>query len=318
MRELLKRFDPRRKKGPQIEYLTGERNTFTRHVRAEPWNYHMAKGLVQDLGVQKGTSLDVGTGNNPHIIPAMRDAGIDAHSIDLLHESEPAKPGVVKEVTKNGDSQYYWGDVADLDSPQSALQGKKFDLVTFWGSWMNSGSDLDNWTIKDMGQILAGTQGKSMKKMESAGKQKQIDVLQACKDALEQDGKIVIVSPRYAHHGGRYPLSHLVEEINHNHETIEHLKKLGAKKITVFAKSKEETEAIIDNVLEEIREDLTKRYGEHGNHFIDDILKGRETTLGEKGLVIYQHRLNLKGIRLLREHLKTNDMGIIDAVVGHF
>ncbi|MBW2982615.1 hypothetical protein KY343_07055 [Candidatus Woesearchaeota archaeon] len=111
---------------------------------------------------------------------------------------------------------------------------------------------------------------KIMKKTED-------NILSDCASILNEDGGILIVSSRYAYHGGGYPTDKLPEEKRMNLGLVKRFQDLGAKEVCLIGLSKDKISQdlstqrineIIEEMILEVMMD--KEMNEHSVSYLSD------------------------------------------------
>ncbi len=214
----------------------------------------LARFLIKKFNLQnRGPLLDVGFGANIHVANAFANEKMEAHAIDeQQHDHATGEPmwHAPRAVRVNEEGvNILSGDIADLDSEDSAIGNKKFGLILFNGSWAAGGN---NWTVA--GETMEGKYHNRPDKTESLVEfmdhEKEI-ILQSCKKHLTNNGLIGVVSSRYAFHGAGYDYSQLPDEKLSFVDVYDRFSRLGAKKIYLLGITQEGFDEMLKRSVEQ-------------------------------------------------------------------
>ena len=219
-----------------------------------------ARKLAQIIGLAPGQrTIDIGYGSCLAVAAALKEMGMDAYGLDSqdgLDKTRFDAPMFVPPYfhAEQRGVKTYCGTIEELLHPESELKGHRFDLFTFWGSWDSAGNnfavggemawfravkeaqerygeDINVYTHPAVDQMLKENRGK---------------ILSDCKSALNPDGRILIVSSRYAYHGAGYTTDKLPREKRMNLELVKRFRDLGAKEVYLIGLSKEKVTEDLD------------------------------------------------------------------------
>lgn len=206
-------------------------------------------------------TLDVGYGSNLAVMETFHRLGLDSYGLD----SQDAPKGRRAESSYNPPKfnavqngiKKYWGTIEELLNPESELNGQKFDLFVFWGSWDSGGN---NWAIgggemgwfravADLKKVYGPTtlEGGTFNPYDNPEVNEQLartkdKILEDCRASLNPNGGILIVSSRYAYHGAGFAIDQLPLEKRVNLRIAGKFADLGAREIYLFGLSKDEVQ----------------------------------------------------------------------------
>ena len=238
----------------------------------------LAKYIINKFNLSnKGPLLDVGFGSNIHISDTFKEEGIEAYAIDQqagdTNENRSMWGSPKLERKNDLGVEILSGDIAEINGNDSYLKDKSFGLVLFNGSWSSGGH---NWVVA--GAVL---EGKYYDRKEVVGTLNQFldnerdNILKSCKDRLNPNGLIGIISSRYAFHGAGYGFTSLPDEKVEFLDVINRFIKLKAKKIHIIGIS----QSGFDQVLSKSISELPEKYSEYktSNEGIESVRKQLKT-----------------------------------------
>lgn len=216
----------------------------------------LAHFLIQKLALKnRGALLDVGFGANIHISNTFTDEGIGAYAIDGQQSTGKSMWHAPRKVRTNEKGvEILSGDIADVDSEESQLKGKKFGLILFNGSWSSGGN---NWTVA--GEVMEAKYHDRPDKTEALVEfmdREKDKILKSCKERLTSNGLVGVVSSRYAFHGAGYGYSQLPDEKFSFIDVYDRFQRLGAKRIYLLGITQEG----FDQMLARSIEQFPKKY----------------------------------------------------------
>ncbi len=305
----------------------------------------LAYFFAKKLGLKKGDAVfDVGFGVNTYIMDGFQELGVEASGIELTktgvrkHEDQWHAPA--KEETTSAGAALYSGDIAELDSTESELRNRKFNLVLFNGSWTSSGN---NWTVG--GEVLEGkfhtqkpgTKGKNKTLSEFMDRAK-TDILGKCVKALAPDGKIGFVSSRYAFHGAGYSFGRLPDEKLDFLELARRMEALGAKKLRVIGLSAEGWRELLEKSWKASEDSLASLAGPAEGRYTPTLLEEAQveevsaqlqdaarlkpenlyTEFGDPESIGWQKVYNRQTLEYAKSRPEFGNVARIDALVAEF
>jgi len=285
------------KKRCVVKYVTktnpfGERLEFSK-----PKMIYNASLKLARLHSVKGSSLDVGPGENKAVSKSLNEMGVAAHTIDLHGDLYGADKVTLSEKKTSGKGRDFEGNVLFIHGNNSELKNKKFDWITFWASWGGFEGLSGNFTFDMTGNAMKSKKrwfdyfpnavlSKKWKNVKETLRKDLQDVknlgLRACKKALGPGGKIAIVSTRYVRGGGSTAFDQLEAELEEHKSLVNRFEKLGAKKVHVYSKPWSWVDTEIANLAGEFKEVIkgTKAEKEKAARHFKSYAKAEMTDVG--------------------------------------
>lgn len=208
--------------------------------------------LAEIIGLVPGqNAIDIGYGTNLTVCKAMTRLGLFAFGLDSQDGFDQNRADSKLKIlpyfnkVRNG-VQTYCGTVQELLDPLSELRDAHFDLFTFWGSWDSGSNNFavnGEWAEFRLMEEHPELQTRPGEVMDMGERSNLFDklllesgksILSSCVSALNPNGGMLIVSSRYAYHGGGYELYQLGSELESFGNLISSFEELGAKEIYVF------------------------------------------------------------------------------------
>ncbi|MBI4170073.1 MAG: hypothetical protein HY514_00095 [Candidatus Aenigmarchaeota archaeon] len=232
------------------------------HVSPEGF-YHNDKAiadvtgqLARQLGLRSGQkTLDVGYDKNLVVSQTFAQMGMLAYGLDSqdgLNKEKYSDPCIVMPYFTSDENgmKKYCGTVEDLHEEGSELRDELFDLIIFWGSWDAAGYNFAvggemGWfrAVKEL-ELKYGKDFNPHKntEVEEALEANRRKTFENCRKSLRKGGGILIVSSRYAFHGGGYITDQLADEKQSYLKTARYAADMGASELWFFGLSKKATD----------------------------------------------------------------------------
>jgi len=209
------------------------------------------KELAKIVDLKPGQkTIDVGYGSNLSVAEAMHELGMDAYCLDSGDGLDIAKypnrlfvPPYFN-VEENGVKKYC-GTIEDITHRESQLRNTKFDLITLWGSWESGGSynfaiggeQGEFRVMKENPNLVLKYPCEELYDLLQKNKEK---IIKNCRTILNPMGGILVVSSRYAYHGGGFTTNELPAEKRLSLRLAQNLEENGSSEIYLIGLSKDE------------------------------------------------------------------------------
>jgi hypothetical protein len=285
------------------------------HVSAEGFYHndervkHATIGLANIIGLKAGQrAMDVGYGTNLSVAQALRQLGLESNALDSqdgLDRQKYAAPFLVPPhyTGISAGVRKYCGTIEDILNPESELRNEHFDLFTFWGSWESGGNNF----------AIGGEMGEFRLRYEypdvDFSYEKLVGMMQANRERVIRDtaslltpqGGILVVSSRYAYHGGGFTTEQLPWE-----------KRIMLRLGNMFSDSGARESVFVGVSQEEVKRQL--RGSPAAQHVLEAL--GDEDVLFSNEAEVYEATYPETVRNSIRE--MNAPLGRIDAVYGRF
>lgn len=242
--------------------------------------------LAQIAGLRPGQkTMDVGYGSNLSVALALRELGMEAFGLDsqdgVDYKRYPDAPCIVPPHFNTFDRgvRKYCGTIEDIFCQESELKNERFDLVSIWGGWESGGNNFAiggemSWfrAVKILERKHGPTylEGGNWNpyhnpEVDDLIRRTKDKILDDCRLLLNPQGGILIVSSRYARHGGGFAFDQLPEEKRGYFELIKKFSDMKAHSVYAFGVSKTEVQRQLGGRYDTIAEALTLDKDEESN-----------------------------------------------------
>ena len=290
----------------------------------------LAYFLINELNLKDlGSLFDVGYGNNLYIAETFNTEQIPSYAIDLADKVSDMNDSLFhppKFISIENGVNLYNGDIAYIDMQDSVLKDNLFGTILFNGSWRSGGN---NWTVG--GEMIEGKYHSTVSDKQKSKQTKtqfiedeKENILHRCKNHLDEDGTIGVISSRYAYHGAGWSYTDLPEEKLSFIELYNQFHELGAKKICLVGVSQGGFDEIIENSKNEYMNSEYKMLSEDDIYAVRQQLQDVDSLPKEDSYSKYAEGGEYRKKKIVnfldatKDVSELNSLARIDAIFAYF